>query len=158
MTDFNTLDHLDVAGNRVMLRADFNVPMKDGRVTDRSRIKSVVPTIKELLEKGASIIIASHLGRPNGQVNADLSLAPLVPILAEEIGCDILFAEDCIGESALFELVRLTYIEYHELARSQTLGGFVGVDLVDSRLRICQQFSKTCHDSSKERATIKPFR
>ena len=100
MSDFKTLDQMDLAGKRVLLRVDFNVPMKDGRVSDPSRIRYVVPTIQELLDKGAAIIIASHLGRPKGEVKTEMSLRPLVSALADEIGRDVDFADDCVGRSA----------------------------------------------------------
>ena len=79
-----TLDDLgDVAGRRVFVRVDFNVPLTDGVVTDDSRIRATLPTLRELLERGAALVLASHLGRPKGQVRDDLRLAPAGARLAE---------------------------------------------------------------------------
>jgi phosphoglycerate kinase len=85
-----TLDALgDVAGARVFLRADLNVPLHDGAVTDDTRIEAVVPTARELLERGARLVMASHLGRPNGTVVDDLRLAPAGRVLAERLGVPV---------------------------------------------------------------------
>lgn len=74
---FKTIDDLDVAGKRVLVRVDFNVPMKDGRVTDLTRIKRTVPTLQELSANGARVIVITHFGRPKGQVVPEMSLRPL---------------------------------------------------------------------------------
>jgi len=96
-----TLDNLDVAGKRVLLRVDLNVPMKNGRVTDTTRIDRIIPTVKELSAKGAKVILLSHFGRPKGKPVADMSLAPLAGPLATALGgAEIVFAGDCIGETA----------------------------------------------------------
>jgi phosphoglycerate kinase len=100
MAKYRTLDDLDVAGKRVFLRVDLNVPMKDGAVTDATRIERAAPTVKELSEKGARVIIASHYGRPKGKANPDMSLSPLVGPLSEAIGRPVAFATDCIGAPA----------------------------------------------------------
>jgi phosphoglycerate kinase len=92
-----TLDQLgDVAGRRVFLRADLNVPVSGTAVTDDSRIVATVPTIRELLERGATLVIASHLGRPKGRRSDDLRLAPVGVRLAELLGRDIV----TLGEPA----------------------------------------------------------
>jgi phosphoglycerate kinase len=96
-----TLDDLDVAGKRVFLRADLNVPMRDGTVSDATRIDRLVPTISELAEKGAVVIIASHYGRPKGERNPDMSLSPLAGPLSGALGGrNVAFADDCIGPDA----------------------------------------------------------
>ncbi|MDP7424146.1 MAG: phosphoglycerate kinase, partial [Rhodospirillales bacterium] len=77
MPTFRTLDDLDLAGKRVLLRVDINVPMRDGVVTDPARIEKIVPTISEILAGGAGIVLASHFGRPKGEVVPEMSLAPL---------------------------------------------------------------------------------
>ena len=100
MAGYRTLDGLDVAGKRLLLRLDLNVPMKDGRVTDATRIERAAPTVKELAERGARVIVASHYGRPKGQRNPDMSLGPLAAPLSEAVGRPIAFAEDCVGDAA----------------------------------------------------------
>jgi phosphoglycerate kinase len=97
---FRTLDDLDVKGKRVLVRADLNVPMADGKVTDTLRIVRQAPTIRELAEKGARVIVLSHFDRPKGKVVPSMSLKPLVEPLAKEIGRPVAFAEDCIGPKA----------------------------------------------------------
>jgi phosphoglycerate kinase len=101
MTRFRTLDDLDVAGKRVLLRADLNVPMQDGKVSDATRIERLVPTIEELAGKRAKVVVMSHFGRPKGKPDAAFSLRPLVaPLSAALGGRPVAFAEDCIGPSA----------------------------------------------------------
>lgn len=99
-----TIRDLDLAGKRVFVRVDFNVPLeeKDGQmvITDATRIQETLPTIKYLIEKGAKIILASHLGRPKGQRDPKQSLAPVAPALSALIGQPVDFASDCIGEEA----------------------------------------------------------
>src|ERR1700722_8857842 len=97
---FRTLDDLDVKSKRVLVRADLNVPMADGKVTDTLRIVRQAPTIKELAEKGARVIVLSHFDRPKGKVVPSMSLRPIAPALSEAIGRPVAFAEDCIGEKA----------------------------------------------------------
>src|SRR6202162_4032029 len=100
MPRFRTIDDLDVSGKRVLLRADLNVPMKDGKVTDATRIERLAPTIEALIQKGARIIVMSHFGRPKGPDPAQ-SLRPLVQPLSEAIGGrPVRFAVDCIGPEA----------------------------------------------------------
>jgi phosphoglycerate kinase len=97
---FRTLDGLYVKGKRVLLRADLNVPITDGKVTDHLRIARQAPTIRELAQKGARVIVLSHFGRPQGKVVASMSLKPVVEPLAEAIGRPVAFAEDCVGPKA----------------------------------------------------------
>jgi phosphoglycerate kinase len=100
MADFLTLDDIEVRGKRVLLRADLNVPVKDGQVTDATRIERLAPTIRELAEKGARVIVMSHFGRPEHGYDPALSLKPIVAPLAKAIGRPVLFADDCVGEAA----------------------------------------------------------
>jgi phosphoglycerate kinase len=99
-TTFKTLDDLDVSGKRVLVRVDLNVPMKDGKVTDATRIERAAPTLAELAAKGARVIVLSHFGRPDGKRVPELSLRPLVEPLSEALGKPVAFAEDCIGPLA----------------------------------------------------------
>ncbi len=100
MTTFRTLDDLDVAGKRVLVRADLNVPMKDGVVTDTSRIDRQAPTISELAKKGARVIVCSHFDRPKGKVVPSMSLGPVAKPLADKVGRPVAFASDCVGPVA----------------------------------------------------------
>jgi phosphoglycerate kinase len=100
MPRFHTIDDLDVAGKRVLLRADLNVPVKDGKVTDATRIERLAPTIEALIAKGAKTVVLSHFGRPKG-VDPSQSLQPLVQPLSQAIGGKTVhFAGDCIGPEA----------------------------------------------------------
>jgi phosphoglycerate kinase len=101
MPDFLTLDDIDVRGKRVLLRADLNVPVKDGVVTDATRIERLAPTIEALIAKGAAVIVMSHFGRPKGGPDPKLSLRPVLAPLRRALGGrDVAFAEDCIGAPA----------------------------------------------------------
>ncbi len=95
-----TLDDIDVANKRVLVRVDFNVPMRDGKITDTTRIDRAMETLNELASKGAKVVILSHFGRPKGEVVSDLSLKPIADKLAEISGKPVAFANDCIGEAA----------------------------------------------------------
>jgi len=97
---FRTLDDLDVKGKRVLVRADLNVPVKDGVVTDATRIARQAPTIKELADKGARVIVLSHFDRPKGKVVPSMSLKVLVQPLSDAVGRKVAFADDCIGPKA----------------------------------------------------------
>ncbi len=99
MSKIRTLDGLDVAGKRVLVRADLNVPVRDGVVTDSTRIDRLKPTVAALTGKGARVILLSHFGRPKGY-DAKESLAPLVVTISERLGLPVAFAEDCIGPKA----------------------------------------------------------
>jgi phosphoglycerate kinase len=96
-----TLSNLgDLAGKRVLLRCDFNVPMDNGTIADDGRIRAALPTIQKLLELGASVLICSHLGRPEGMINKEFTLAPVAARLGELLGQKIVFANDTVGEEA----------------------------------------------------------
>jgi phosphoglycerate kinase len=102
VTSFRTLDDLpaDLTGKRVLVRVDLNVPMQDGAVSDDTRLRAAVPTIAELSDKGAIVLLLSHFGRPKGQNRPDMSTALLVKPLAELTGRSVRFVEDCAGKEA----------------------------------------------------------
>ena len=99
MSGIRTLDGADVAGKRVLVRADLNVPVQDGQVTDTTRIDRLAPTVQELVGKRAKVILLSHFGRPKGR-DLKESLGPLVPTLAARLGVPVAFAADCVGPDA----------------------------------------------------------
>jgi len=93
------VDELAVKDKRVFIRADFNVPLSpEGTITDDNRIKSTLPTITSVLDRGGSVILASHLGRPKGKVDKQYTLAPVATRLAELLGREVIFLEDCVGK------------------------------------------------------------
>ncbi len=98
---FKTLKDAGVRGNRVLLREDLNVPMKDGAIADETRITAALPTLRWLHEQAARTVILSHLGRPDGKPDPKYSLRPLAVRLAELLGRPVRFVEDCIGEAAV---------------------------------------------------------
>ncbi|HYM03691.1 MAG TPA: phosphoglycerate kinase [Stellaceae bacterium] len=101
MPTFPTLDDIDPNGKRVLLRADLNVPVKDGAVTDATRIERLAPTVLELAKRGARVVVMSHFGRPKGKPDPEFSLRPLVAPLSRALGGKpVAFAEDCIGPKA----------------------------------------------------------
>jgi phosphoglycerate kinase len=97
---FRTLDTVDVAGKRVLLRADLNVPVHDGKISDITRIERLSPTIRELSAKGAKVIVCSHFDRPKGKRVPSMSLAPMAAALEKILGRRVRFVEDCIGPAA----------------------------------------------------------
>lgn len=90
----------DLSGKRVLVRVDFNVPMENGKITDDTRIRESLPTIKHLMESGAKVILTSHMGRPKGTVKPEYSLRPVAERLGELLGKPVSFASDCVGEVA----------------------------------------------------------
>ena len=91
---------LDLRGKKVFVRVDFNVPIKNGTIGDDTRIRASLPTIRYVLEQGATVILASHLGRPKGKPSPDLSLRPVATRLSELLGKPVIFADDCVGDAA----------------------------------------------------------
>lgn len=97
---YKTIEDIDCKGMRVLVRADLNVPLKDGVITDDKRIRASLPTIKHLMEKGAKVIVLSHLGRPKGEVKKELSLRPVSERLSKLLGVEVRFTDDCVGKLA----------------------------------------------------------
>jgi phosphoglycerate kinase len=95
-----TIKDLDLRGKRVFLRADFNVPLKDGVVTDDTRIRETLPTLRLAIERGARLVLASHLGRPKGARNEGYSLKPAAATLEQLLGKSVAFSDDCVGAEA----------------------------------------------------------
>jgi len=98
-SNFRTLDSADVAGKRVLVRVDLNVPMEHGKITDLTRIERVAPTIKEIADKGGKVILLAHFGRPKGRDHKE-TLKPVAATVAHVISRPVAFADDCIGEAA----------------------------------------------------------
>lgn len=119
---FSTLNDMDLSGKTVLLRIDLNVPVQDGVVTDTTRIDRAKPTIDTLRDKGAKIAILAHFGRPKGEAKPEFSLSFLPPVLKARWGCDVSFAEDCIGDEAKEaidalqdgDVVLLQNVRYHK--------------------------------------------
>ena len=108
MPAFKTIDDLnDIAGKRVLLRVDLNVPVADGNVTDTTRIERVAPTILELSGKGAKVILLAHFGRPKGAVVPEMSLSTILPAVEQVLDHAVLFASDCIGAPATEAIARM---------------------------------------------------
>jgi phosphoglycerate kinase len=107
MSSFNTLDSADLKGKRVLLRVDFNVPMENGRVTDKTRIHRVLPTIEEIADKGGKVILLAHFGRPKGERKEEESLRPVAVALEEVAKRPVAFADDCVGEVAREAIAKL---------------------------------------------------
>ncbi len=97
---FQTLDDFDAKGKKIIIRADLNVPMSDGIISDSTRIDRLLPTINDLRDKDAKIIIISHFGRPNGVKTPEMSLNPVTTALATALNADVVFIDDCIGDMA----------------------------------------------------------
>lgn len=100
MSEFKTLDDLDPSGKTCLVRVDLNVPMADGKVTDATRIDRILPTIHELSDKGAKVVLLAHFGRPNGRIVPEMSLKQVVTALTDALGKPVAFADDCVGEIA----------------------------------------------------------
>jgi phosphoglycerate kinase len=101
MTEFKTLDNLgDVTGKRALVRVDLNVPMADGRVTDDTRLRATLPTVTELADRGAKVLLLAHFGRPKGQKSPDQSLSLVTRAYEQVLGREVRFVGDCIGEDA----------------------------------------------------------
>ncbi|HEX4354900.1 MAG TPA: phosphoglycerate kinase, partial [Polyangiales bacterium] len=92
-----TIRELPIEGRRLFIRVDFNVPLENGKVTDRSRVEASLPTIRHAMERGAKVLLASHAGRPKGKRKPEYSLEPVGEVLAELLKCEVLLTDDCIS-------------------------------------------------------------
>lgn len=102
------LSEADLAGKKVLVRADFNVPLDDNlQISDDTRIKAALPTIEELRKKGAKVILCSHLGRPKGQVKQNMRLTPVAKRLSELLNTEVIYCDDCIGDSVTSQLATM---------------------------------------------------
>lgn len=106
-----TIEDLNVNGKTVFMRVDFNVPMENGKITDDNRIVEALPSIRYLINSGAKVILASHLGRPKGTVNPEFTLQPVADALAKQLAVPVHFAEDCIGTAAELAVQSANYGE-----------------------------------------------
>ncbi len=97
---WKTLDEMDLAGKVVLVRVDINVPVENGVVTDATRIEKIVPTLRDIMEKGGKPVLLAHFGRPKGKVVPEMSLAPLLGAVEKALGAPVKFAADCIGATA----------------------------------------------------------
>ena len=99
MSQVKTINDVSLAGKKVLVRCDFNVPFdSEGNISDDTRIVGALPTIQELVKQGARIILCSHLGRPKGEKNPKYSLRPVAKVLADFLAQPVVFAEDCVGD------------------------------------------------------------
>lgn len=116
-----TIDDFSFEGQRALIRVDFNVPLKDGKITDDTRIQATIPTIQKILKDGGSVVLMSHLGRPNGEAKPEFSLSQIVEHLSKVLNVPVKFANNCIGEEAEFlssglksgEVLLLENLRYH---------------------------------------------
>lgn len=104
MSRIKSIKDVNLSGKRVFVRCDFNVPLKDGSISDDSRIVAALPTIRSLIDQGAKVILSSHLGRPKGERNMDFTLSPVAEALASHLGQPVKFLDDCIGETVETEV------------------------------------------------------
>lgn len=111
MVDKKTIRDVDVGGKRVLVRVDFNVPLKEGKVADDTRIRAALPTLNYMLEGGAALVLCSHLGRPKGKPDQELTLKPVADVLSALLGKEVAFSDDCIGPKAQSAAERLKQSE-----------------------------------------------
>ena len=129
-----SLSSFDLKDKRVLIRVDYNVPVEDGIVQDAYRIQCSIPTIKECLESGASVVLMSHLGRPNGKINNNYSLISVGEVLSDFLEIPIKFSHDCINEDSINVTIGLHSGEVHLLENLRFHSGEEENDFEFSRL------------------------
>ena len=107
MSQFKTLDHAQLSGQRVLVRVDLNVPMDASRVTDATRIERILPTLREISSKGGKVILLAHFGRPKNGPDVENSLKPVAAALSQHLGQPVAFASDCMGEVAAAAIAKM---------------------------------------------------
>ena len=107
MSRIKSIKDVNLSGKRVFVRCDFNVPLKDGSISDDSRIVAALPTIRNLIAQGAKVILSSHLGRPKGEKNQEFTLSPVADALASRLGQPVKFLDDCIGDTVEAEVAKM---------------------------------------------------
>jgi phosphoglycerate kinase len=128
-----SISDTNLSGKRVLRRVDFNVPMKDGAITSAARIEAALPTIRYALDQGASVVLMSHLGRPDGARNAKYSLEPVAKKLEQLLGRPVRFLDDCVGseveaacaDPAAGSVMLLENLRYHPEEESKKVTGEV---------------------------------
>lgn len=107
MSRIKSIKDVNLSGKRVFVRCDFNVPLKDGSISDDSRIVAALPTLRNLIDQGAKVILSSHLGRPKGEKNLDYTLSPVAEALTSHLGHPVKFLNDCIGDTVEAEIAKM---------------------------------------------------
>jgi phosphoglycerate kinase len=164
MTLFNTLDDVSVSGKRVLVRVDLNVPMEEGRVADSTRIDRILPTLREIADKGGKVILLAHFGRPKG-VDPKESLKPVAEELSKRIGRPVGFANDCVGDEAKFvidkmengDIVCLENTRFHK-EEEKNDAGFVAALAANGDVYVNDAFSAAhrAHASTEGLAKVLP--
>ena len=125
----NRIENYDFSGKKAIVRVDFNVPIQEGKITDDTRIRGAIPTLKLILEKGGALIIMSHMGKPKGKVKPELSLSQIVDAVSEKLGVPVKFAPDCQKADELAaalkpgEVLLLENLRYYPEAGRHRQGG-----------------------------------
>src|SRR5271169_6108229 len=139
---------LDMKGHRVFIRVDFNVPLDAGKVGDDTRIRETLPTLKLAMDRGARLVLASHLGRPKGKVDPKYSLAPVAAKLSEMLGKPVAFAADCVGPDAEAkskalrngEVLLLENVRYHPQEEANDAEFSKQLALLCDQIFVCDAF------------------